>query len=75
MSLQHQRCFTLLYEPSALDVLSEVFLEGDHAGTYTLEVLPVDKMEKIYCIKHRVTTGTQIVLVPIRTVLLGRESE
>ncbi len=43
VSLQHQRCLTLLHKPSALDVFSEVLLEGDNTGTNTLELFSANK--------------------------------
>lgn len=47
MFLQHHHRLALLHKPCALDVPSEVFLEGDDAGTGTFEVLPVDEMKKL----------------------------
>lgn len=46
MFLQHQHCLALLHVAAVVDVLSEVLLEGDDTDAYTLEMLPVDEMER-----------------------------
>lgn len=46
--LQDERRLTLLHEPPALDVLSEVFLQGDDAAANSLEVFSEDNTRKTF---------------------------